>query len=52
MYFGSFLTHLGTAFWYQSPTGIVLSLWVLAVYKIALRYEELAAICACAVARS
>lgn len=39
MYIGSFMTHLGTALWYQSPAGVVLSLWVLAVYQIALRYE-------------
>ncbi|WWC62300.1 uncharacterized protein I303_104896 [Kwoniella dejecticola CBS 10117] len=39
MYVGSFLTHLGTALWYQSPVGIVLAGWVYLVYSIALRYE-------------
>ena len=39
MYIGSFLTHVGTSLWFQSPVGLALSLWVLVVYLVALRYE-------------
>ncbi|WVQ96754.1 hypothetical protein IAU59_003861 [Kwoniella sp. CBS 9459] len=39
MYVGSALSHLGTALWFQSPVGIVLSAWVWLVYVVALRYE-------------
>ncbi|ORX40271.1 phospholipid methyltransferase-domain-containing protein [Kockovaella imperatae] len=39
MYVGSFLSHLGTALWYESPSGILLAFWVLAVYMVALTYE-------------
>jgi len=39
MYIGSFLTHIGTSLWYQSPAGVALSFWVLFVYLLALRYE-------------
>ncbi|OXG22817.1 methylene-fatty-acyl-phospholipid synthase [Cryptococcus neoformans Tu259-1] len=39
MYVGSFLTHLGTALWFQSPAGIVLAAWVWIVYAIALKFE-------------
>ncbi|EAL21553.1 hypothetical protein CNBD0210 [Cryptococcus deneoformans B-3501A] len=39
MYVGSFLTHLGTALWFQSPAGIVLAAWVWIVYAVALKFE-------------
>ncbi|OCF40009.1 methylene-fatty-acyl-phospholipid synthase [Kwoniella heveanensis CBS 569] len=39
MYVGSALSHLGTALWFQSPVGIVLSAWVWLVYVVALRFE-------------
>ena len=39
MYVGSFMTHIGTALWFQSPTGVVLAFYVLAVYMAALRFE-------------
>ena len=39
MYIGSFLTHVGTSLWFQSPVGLALSFWVLVVYLVALRYE-------------
>ncbi|WWC70528.1 uncharacterized protein I206_104479 [Kwoniella pini CBS 10737] len=39
MYVGSALTHLGTALWYQSPTGILLAGWIWLVYSVALKYE-------------
>ncbi|KAK1925297.1 putative phosphatidyl-N-methylethanolamine N-methyltransferase [Papiliotrema laurentii] len=39
MYIGSFLTHVGTALWFQSPAGLALAGWVLVVYLVALRFE-------------
>ncbi|WVQ80491.1 hypothetical protein IAT38_002596 [Cryptococcus sp. DSM 104549] len=39
MYVGSLLTHLGTALWLQSPTGLILSAWVWIVYWVALKFE-------------
>ncbi|WVQ72916.1 hypothetical protein IAR50_002478 [Cryptococcus sp. DSM 104548] len=39
MYVGSFLSHLGTALWFQSPVGLALGFWVWIVYAIALKYE-------------
>jgi len=39
MYIGSFLTHVGTSLWFKSPAGLLLSLWILVVYMIALKYE-------------
>ncbi|WVF69262.1 hypothetical protein IAT40_004038 [Kwoniella sp. CBS 6097] len=39
MYVGSALSHLGTALWFQSPVGVVLSAWVWLVYVVALKYE-------------
>ncbi|KAL0243407.1 hypothetical protein I308_105373 [Cryptococcus tetragattii IND107] len=39
MYVGSFLSHLGTALWFQSPAGIILAAWVWIVYAIALKFE-------------
>lgn len=40
MYYGSFLSFLGTAIWYQRPAGIILSIEVLAMYFIATHFEE------------
>lgn len=40
MYYGSTLSFLGTALWYGKPAGIVLSVLVLVVYKIALAFED------------
>ncbi|KAK9377994.1 phospholipid methyltransferase-domain-containing protein [Kockiozyma suomiensis] len=40
MYYGSFLSFLGTALWFSKPAGILLSLVVLVMYLIALRFEE------------
>ncbi|KAK9455414.1 phospholipid methyltransferase-domain-containing protein [Dipodascopsis uninucleata] len=40
MYYGSFLSFLGTALWFAKPAGIVLSGLVLVMYLIALRFEE------------
>ncbi|WVO15879.1 hypothetical protein L204_103544 [Cryptococcus depauperatus] len=39
MYVGSFMTHLGTALWYQSPVGVSLAGWVWVVYWVALKFE-------------
>ena len=39
MYIGSFLSHLGTALWFESPVGVLLSFWILGTYLVALRYE-------------
>jgi protein-S-isoprenylcysteine O-methyltransferase Ste14 len=39
MYVGSSITHFGTALWYQSPLGVLLSGFVWAVYMAALRFE-------------
>ncbi|KAH8918143.1 phospholipid methyltransferase [Atractiella rhizophila] len=40
MYYGSTLNFLGTALRYASPSGILISLFVFVLYKIALRFEE------------
>jgi methylene-fatty-acyl-phospholipid synthase len=40
MYYGSFLSFIGTAFWYAKPLGFLLSAEVLVMYLIALRFEE------------
>ncbi|KAK6461397.1 methylene-fatty-acyl-phospholipid synthase [Scheffersomyces coipomensis] len=40
MYNGSTLCFLGTALWYGKPIGIVISLFVYVMYKIALLFEE------------
>lgn len=40
MYYGSTLSFLGTAIMYGKPAGILLTLEVLAVYLVALSYEE------------
>ncbi|KAK7202455.1 methylene-fatty-acyl-phospholipid synthase [Myxozyma melibiosi] len=40
MYYGSFLSFVGTALWYCKPAGIVLSGLVLVMYLIALQFEE------------
>lgn len=39
MYVGSTLAFLGTALWFESPAGVVLSAVVWIVYSIALKYE-------------
>lgn len=40
MYNGLTLCFLGTALWYGKPTGIVVSLFVFIMYRIALLFEE------------
>ena len=40
MYYGSTLSFLGTAILYGSPAGVLLTAEVLAVYLIALSFEE------------
>lgn len=40
MYYGSAMSFLGTALVYGRPAGVVLSLEVLVVYLLALRFEE------------
>ncbi|CAK3892905.1 Phosphatidyl-N-methylethanolamine N-methyltransferase [Lecanosticta acicola] len=40
MYYGSFMSFLGTSFWYGKPAGFVLSGLVLLVYQIALGFED------------
>ena len=40
MYYGSTLSFLGTAVLYGKPAGVLLTLEVLLVYLIALRFEE------------
>jgi len=40
MYYGSTLSFLGTALWYESPVGLFLTVLVLVEYKIALLFEE------------
>lgn len=39
MYVGSTLCFLATALWYEKPAGILITLYVWAVYTIALRFE-------------
>lgn len=40
MYYGSTLSFFGTALWYQSPAGLLLTVLVFVEYKIALTFEE------------
>lgn len=40
MYYGSFISFVGTSLWYGKPAGLVLSVQVLVCYLIALRFEE------------
>jgi methylene-fatty-acyl-phospholipid synthase len=40
MYYGSTMSFLGTALWFGKPAGILLTAEVLAVYLIALRFED------------
>lgn len=40
MYYGSTLSFLGTALWFGKPAGVLLTLEVLVVYLLALRFEE------------
>jgi len=39
MYVGSTMTFVGTSLWYESPAGLLISLYVYVVYVIALRFE-------------
>jgi phosphatidylethanolamine N-methyltransferase len=39
MYVGSTMCFAATALWYQSPVGLMLTLYVYIVYVIALRFE-------------
>lgn len=40
MYYGSTMSFLGTALLYASPAGVALAVEVLAVYWVALGFEE------------
>lgn len=40
MYNGSTLVFLGTALWYGKPTGVLVAVFVYAMYKVALLFEE------------
>ncbi|GAA5831533.1 hypothetical protein JCM3766R1_001791 [Sporobolomyces carnicolor] len=40
MYYGSTLSFLATALWYESPTGLFLTVLVFVEYKVALLFEE------------
>ncbi|KAK6205568.1 putative unsaturated phospholipid N-methyltransferase [Scheffersomyces amazonensis] len=40
MYNGSTLCFLGTALWYGKPSGIIITIFVFVMYKIALLFEE------------
>ena len=40
MYYGSTLSFIGSALLYGKPAGLLLSVEVLAVYLVALRFEE------------
>lgn len=40
MYYGSTLSFLGTALWFGKPAGLYMTLEVLLVYLVALRFEE------------
>jgi methylene-fatty-acyl-phospholipid synthase len=40
MYYGSTLSFLGTAVWFGKPAGVLLTLEVLVVYLVALRFED------------
>ena len=40
MYYGSTMSFLGTALLYGKPAGIVLTVWVLFVYIVAIQFEN------------
>jgi phosphatidylethanolamine/phosphatidyl-N-methylethanolamine N-methyltransferase len=40
MYYGSTLSFVGTALWFGKPAGLLLCCEVLAVYEVALLFEE------------
>ena len=40
MYDGSTLNFLGYALYYRSPIGLLLTLWVLIVYKVGQHFED------------
>lgn len=40
MYYGSTMSFLGSALVYSRPAGVLLTVWVFVVYKIALSYEN------------
>ncbi|KAF4979680.1 hypothetical protein FZEAL_4171 [Fusarium zealandicum] len=40
MYTGSTMSFLGTALYYGKPAGVLLTVWVHLIYKIALQYED------------
>jgi len=40
MYYGSFMSFVGTALYYGRPAGLLLSLEVLVMYLVALRFEQ------------
>jgi len=40
MYYGSTMSFLGTAIWFGKPAGVLLTVEVLVVYLIALRFED------------
>jgi len=40
MYYGSTMSFVGTAIWYGKPAGLLLSAEVLAIYLVALRFED------------
>ncbi|CVK90963.1 probable OPI3-methylene-fatty-acyl-phospholipid synthase [Fusarium mangiferae] len=40
MYTGSTCSFLATAMWYGKPAGVLLTLWVDVVYRIALKFED------------
>jgi phosphatidylethanolamine N-methyltransferase len=40
MYYGSTMSFLGTALWFGKPAGLLLTLEVLVVYLVALRFED------------
>jgi phosphatidylethanolamine N-methyltransferase len=40
MYYGSTMSFLGTALWFGKPAGVALTIEVLAVYLLALRFED------------
>ncbi|KAJ4140144.1 Phosphatidyl-N-methylethanolamine N-methyltransferase [Fusarium equiseti] len=40
MYTGSTCSFLATAMWYGKPAGVLLTIWVHIVYKLALQYED------------
>lgn len=42
MYYGSTMSFLAVALWFAKPAGIVLTLLVFVVYKLALMFEEYA----------